>query len=141
MVGSAGDGDSQLAILRVARVLIEGAAPADAEAGVPEWARKLIAAQASVHEKMGRMGDEGLISRAERILQACLTSRRYLLDVYLDVLTAEDRSSESLMALSAASSFAIGLSSYEGKLGMDGSIDDIIVEQLMSDVCALSFYR
>lgn len=122
MVGSAGDGDSQLAILRVARVLIEAAAPADDEEGVPEWVRKLIAAQASVHEKMGGMGDEDLISRAERILQACLKSRRYLLDVYLDVLTAEERSSESLMALSAACSFAVGLPSYDGKLWGDGSM-------------------
>lgn len=116
MVGSAGDGDSQLAILRVARVLIEAAAPADAEQGVPEWFRKLIAAQASVHDKMGRVGDQGLISQAEKILQACFKSRPYALDVYLDVLTAEDRSSDSLMALSAASSFAVGLPSYEGKL-------------------------
>lgn len=117
MAGSAGDGDSQLAVLRVARVLIEAAAPADAAVeGVPEWVRKLIAAQASVHEKMGVIGDEGLISRAERILQACLKSRPYVLDVYLDVLTADDRSSDSLMALSAASSFAVGLPSYEGKL-------------------------
>ena len=116
MVGSAGDGDSQLTLLRVARVLIEAAAPVDAEAEVPEWVRKLIAAQASVHEKIGRMDDEGLISRAERMLQACLKSRGYLLDTYLDVLTAEDRSSKSLMALAAASSFAIRLPSYEGKL-------------------------
>lgn len=124
MVGSAADGNSQLAILRVARVLIENAAPADTEVGaVPEWVRKLIIAQACVHDRMGGIGDEGLISQAERILQACLKSRPYVLDVYLDVLTAEDRSSESLMALSAASFFAVGLPSYEGKL---------------SNVCALS---
>ena len=116
MVGSAGDGDSQLAILRVARVLVETAAPANAGDGVPEWVKKLIAAQASVHEKMGAMGDERLTAHAERVLRACFKSRRYFLDVYLDVLTSEDRSSESLMALSAACSFAVGLTSCEGKL-------------------------
>lgn len=116
MVGSAGDGGSQLAILRVARVLIETAAPADAEKGIPEWVRKLIATQASVHDKVGGRGDKGLISSAERVLQACLKARPYLFDVYLDFLTAEDRSSESLMALSAVSLFAVGQPSYEGKL-------------------------
>lgn len=133
MVGSAGDADSQLAILRVVRVLMEAAAPADAQEGVPEWARKLIVAQASVHEKMGGIGDEDLISRAERILKACVKSRPYLLDVYLDVLAAEDRSSESLMALSAASSVAVGLRSYEGELWGRMNVQDIACTRCRSD--------
>lgn len=114
MVGSAGDGDSQLAILRVARVLFE-AAPSDAAEPVPEWIRKLIAAQASIHERMGVIGDEDGISRAEKILHACLLSRPHALDAYLEVLTAEDRSADSLMALSAVASYAVSLPSYEGK--------------------------
>jgi len=113
-VGSAGDGDSQLAILRVARVLFE-AAPSDAAEAVPEWIRKLIAAQASIHERMGVIGDEGVISRAEKILHACLMSRPPFLNTYLEVLTAEEKSADSLMALSAVASFAVSLPSYEGK--------------------------
>jgi len=82
---------------------------------VPEWIRKLIAAQASIHEIIGVVGEEGVIARAEKILHACLVSRPHLLDAYLEVLTAEDRSADSLMALSAVASFAVGLPSYEGK--------------------------
>ena len=116
MVGSAGDGDSQLAILRVARVLFE-AAPSDAAEATPEWTRKLIAAQASVHERIGVIGNKSVNARAEKILHACLVSRPHLLGEYLQVLTAEDKSGDSLVALSAVSSFAVSLPSYEGKLG------------------------
>ncbi|CAM9323776.1 unnamed protein product [Ectocarpus sp. 6 AP-2014] len=113
---SASDGNSQLAILRVACVLVEAAAPADAGEGVPEWIRKLIAAQASVHERVGAIGDEDNSAKAEGLLHKCLKMRPGLLDVYLEVLTAEDRSSDSLMALSAIASFAVGLPAYEGSI-------------------------
>lgn len=94
---------------------MEAAAPAGAEEGVPEWVRKLIAAQASVHERVGATGDEGNIAKAEGLLHRCLKMRPGLLDMYLEVLTAEDRSNDSLMALSAITSVAVALPVYEGE--------------------------
>ncbi|CAN0466401.1 unnamed protein product, partial [Ectocarpus sp. 12 AP-2014] len=113
---SASDGNSQLAILRVACVLVEAAAPADAGEGVPEWVRKLIAAQAYVHERVGAIGDEDNSAKAEGLLHRCLKMRPGLLDVYLEELTAEDKSSDSLMVLSAIASFAVDLPAYEGSI-------------------------
>lgn len=114
---AAADGDSLLVTLRVARVLVEAAAPTDAGEAVPEWVRKLIVAQACAHDRLGAIGDDGVaLSRAARMLHACLKSRPHLLAVYLEVLTAEGRSSDSLLALSAVYSFAVGLPLHEGKL-------------------------
>lgn len=102
--------------LRVARILVEAAAPTDAGEIVPEWVRKLILAQASAHDRVGRIEDDGVtLSRATRMLHACLKSRPHLLDLYLEVLTVEGRSSDSLLALSAVYSFAAGLPSHKGK--------------------------
>lgn len=115
MVASANDVESQLAILRVARVLVEAAAPTKAEDGMPEWVHRLIVVQASVHERMGVMSQELDLARAEKILHICLKARPLLLDTYVEVLTAEDRSSESVLALSAITSFAAGLPEYSGK--------------------------
>lgn len=115
LVPSATDVESQLAILRIARVLLAGA-PSEAEDGVPEWVQRLIVVQASVHERMGVTGNARDLSRAEGILHTCIKARPLLLDTYVEVLTAEDRSSESLLALSAITSFAAGLPGYDGKL-------------------------
>lgn len=115
MVPLAADGKAQLAILRVARVLIETAAPTQAQAEVPEWVRRLICAQALVHERIGASGDARIHSRAARILEGCLRSRPHLIDVYLDVLTADDRSGGNLVALSAVTSFALSRPLHKGE--------------------------
>lgn len=116
MVPSAADGKAQLAILRVARVLVETAAPMQAQADVPEWVRRLISVQALVHEKIGASGDARSQSRAARILEGCLRSRLHLAEVYLDVLTADDRRSDAnLVALSAVTSFALSRPLHKGE--------------------------
>lgn len=115
MVTAAADGKAQLAILRTARVLVDAAAPASAEEEVPEWLRTLIAAQARLHERMGASGDARALSRAAGVLEGCLKFRPHLLGVYLDVLAAEDRSCDSLVALSAVTAFALALPSRDGE--------------------------
>lgn len=117
MAASAADAASLLATLRVARILVEAAAPTDAGEVVPEWVRKLIVAQASAHDRVVGIGDDGgSLAQATRMLHACLKSRPHLLDVYLEVLTAEGRSSVSLLALSAVYSFTAGLPLHRGRL-------------------------
>lgn len=116
MVPFATDGKAQLAILRVTRVLVETAAPTQAQAEVPEWVRRLISFQARVHERIGASGDARFRSRAARSLEGCLRSRPHLLEVYLDVLTADDRSGDCLVALSAVTSFALSRPLHKGEL-------------------------
>lgn len=115
MVASAANGKFQLAILGISRVLMKTATPAETEKEVPEWLRKLVMAQASVMERVGAAGDERTLSRATKILEGGLKSHAYLLDVYLDVLTTEENSGNSLVALSAVAAFALALPQYNGK--------------------------
>lgn len=115
MVTLAADGEAQLAILRVARVLLDAAAPADPCEEVPEWVRKLIATQGCVHEKIGAIDDRRILSTAARILEGGLKCHPHLLELYLDVLTAEERSSDSIVALSAVTTFALSLPQYKGE--------------------------
>lgn len=117
IVASAADAASLLVTLRVARILVEAAAPTDTGEVVPEWVRKLIVAQASAFDRVVGIGDDGgTLARATRMLHACLKSRPHLLAVYLEVLTAEGRSRDSLLALSAVYSFAAGLPLHKGRL-------------------------
>ncbi|CAN0109074.1 unnamed protein product, partial [Scytosiphon promiscuus] len=116
MVPSATDVETQLAILRVARALVEAGVPSRAEDGVPEWVQRLIVVQASVHERIGLGGNRLDLSRAEKILHICLKARPLLLDTYLEVLTTENRSGESLLALSAITSFAARHQGYNDSI-------------------------
>lgn len=118
MATSAADGEAQLAILRVARALLEVAAPADTETDQPEWIRKLVVAQACIQERIGMVGDGSLLLKASNILQGGLRSHPILLEVYLDTLTAEESSNKSLVALSAVTSFALHLPQYNGECGV-----------------------
>lgn len=114
IVASATDRQALFAILRIARLLLEAAEPAAAGEALPDWVRKLIVAQACVCERLGVIGDERLLSRGVRILETVLKSKPHLMEVYLDVLTDEERSGESLVALSAVTAFALALPQYEG---------------------------
>lgn len=116
MAPSATDSVSQLAVLRVARTVLRAAPSTTADEEVPEWLRNVIATQAYVHERIGAGGNGGVLSTASKILTGCLKSQPYLLGVYLDTLTAEDKSGESLVALSAITAFAVGLPQYEGEI-------------------------
>lgn len=104
----------QLSIVRIAQVLIEAAVPIDVSEIMPDWIGKLVVVQAGVLEKISFGGKEAALSKAAKIVQGGLKSRSQLLGVYLDVLAAEDRSGDSLVALGAIAVYCRALPSYDG---------------------------
>lgn len=114
MAAATADSTGQLSIVRIAQVLIETAVPTDVSENMPDWIGKLVVVQACVLEKMGSGGKEAALSKAAKIVQGGLRSRARLLGVYLDVLTAEDSSGDSLVALGAVAVYCRALPSYDG---------------------------
>lgn len=116
MVTSAADGAGQLAILRVGQVLIKAAVPTDMSDPVPDWVRKVILLQACVLERIGSRYEESLLHKASKIFRGGLRARPQLLATYLNLLAVEERSSDSLVALSAVVGFSRDLPLYDGKI-------------------------
>lgn len=115
---STADSAGQLAVLRVARVLMEASVGSDSLANTPEWMEKLIGVQASVLERIGVTRQTSLLSKAVHILQGGFRSHPQLLDLYFRVLASEDKSSDSLVALEALAEFSRSLPSYNGERGV-----------------------
>lgn len=105
-----------MAIVRITLLLILAVVPTDVSASMPDWIGKLIVLQACVLERMALWEKEAALSKAAKIIQGGLRSRPHLLEVYLDVLAAEDKSGDNLIALGVVTDYCRALPSYsDGK--------------------------
>lgn len=115
MASSAGDSAGQLAILHVGRVLVEAAVPTGEVGNISEWIEKLVVVQACVLETVAARGQESVVLKAVRIVKGGLKSRPQVLPVYLDVLAAENKSGDCLVALSAVAVYSRALPLFDGE--------------------------
>ncbi|CAM9338279.1 unnamed protein product [Discosporangium mesarthrocarpum] len=116
MAEASTDGSGQIAILRIAQVIIKSTVRSIDLETVPEWLSRLIVLQALVHEKLGAKGDRKLLVDAAHLLRGGLLFHEPLLEVYLNILTRDDKCGESSVALSVVTSFCISRTDYKGAI-------------------------
>lgn len=95
--------------------MLEAATPTGSKDQVPEWTKKLVIVQASILEKIGSAGRISLLTKASNIFKAGLRTRPNLLETYVDILTTDERMTDSHAALSAVVEFCRDLPIYDGE--------------------------